>query len=188
MSPARAKPGPDDRGGIRLKILRRIWEVIEKVIGIYLPCVTFLIMFVSFCIQIICRYLFNYQFEWTYEFTVIGFMWTAVFGACYSSKIRDHVSFNLIYDRLGGKGQALMSLAGNLIIIVAFFLLIPYAVEYISFMDIKTTPVLKLSFGVAYAPFLIFLLFSIIYIIRDIVLAIRTLFGLYRLPKKEDAA
>ena len=179
MSPARAKPGPADRGGIRLKILRRIWEVIEKVIGIYLPCVTFLIMFVSFCIQIICRYLFNYQFEWTYEFTVIGFMWTAVFGACYSSKIRDHVSFNLIYDRLGSKGQALMSLAGNLI---------PYAVEYISFMDIKTTPVLKLSFGVAYAPFLIFLLFSIIYIIRDIVLAIRTLFGLYRLPKKEDAA
>ena len=31
MSPARAKPGPADRGGIRLKILRRIWEVIEKV-------------------------------------------------------------------------------------------------------------------------------------------------------------
>ncbi|MEA5033345.1 MAG: TRAP transporter small permease [Sphaerochaeta sp.] len=153
-------------------------HIMETAIGIYVPVTAFLFMFIAFCLQIFSRYFLNHQFEWTYEYTVIGFIWTVAFGACAASKRREHVSFSLIYDRFGQRGQAIMKLVGNTIILIAFCIMIYPAFDFIRFMGIKTTPVLKIPISYVYAPFLAFLTFSILYLIKDCLIAIQTLLSL----------
>ncbi|MBI9093992.1 MAG: TRAP transporter small permease [Sphaerochaeta sp.] len=150
-------------------------RIMEKTISIYLPVITFLFMFISFCLQIFSRYFLNHQFEWTYEYTVIGFIWTVAFGACAASKNREHVSFSLVYDHLSQRGQAIMKLVGNTIIIIAFGIMFYPALDFIMFMGIKTTPVLKVPISYVYAPFIVFIIFSILYMVKDCLVAIQTL-------------
>lgn len=152
-----------------LSKLKKAWRVFETVFGVILPSIAFVVMFVSFCLQIYSRYILGKQFMWTFEATVVAFLWTVAFGAIYAGRNREHVSFSLLYDMFGPKGRAILNLIGSAMIAVAFFLLIPAAYEYIEFITIKKTAVLRLSFSTLYAPFLAFIIFSTIYLLRDIV-------------------
>ena len=155
--------------------LRVFWERFEKLVSILIPGAAFTIMFVAFCLQIFSRYILKSQFEFTYDYTVICFLWTTCLGAIYASKHREHVSFALLYDHFGPKGRAVINLVGNLIIATALFLLLKPTAEYLDFISIKKTAVLKVSFEVLYAPFLVFLFFALIYLIRDSVVDLITL-------------
>ena len=152
-----------------LRTLKKVWDVIEYLVAIICPGIAFTVMFVSFCLQIFSRYVLGAQFSWTFEATVIGFLWTVAFGAIWAGRNHEHVSFSLIYDLFGPKGQAILNLIGSLLIIAAFVFVIPAAYEYLEFMTIKKTAVLRVSFSTLYAPFLVFIVFSAIYLIRDCV-------------------
>ena len=152
-----------------LRTLKKVWDVIEYLVAIILPSVAFTVMFVSFCLQIFSRYVLGQQFSWTFEATVVGFLWTVAFGAIWAGRNHEHVSFSLIYDLFGPKGQAILNMIGSTMIAVAFIILVPAAYEYLEFITIKKTAVLRLSFTMLYAPFLAFIIFSTIYLIRDFV-------------------
>lgn len=152
-----------------LRTLKKVWDVIEYLVAIILPSVAFTVMFVSFCLQIFSRYVLGAQFSWTFEATVVGFLWTVAFGAIWAGRNHEHVSFSLIYDLFGPKGQAILNMIGSIMIMVAFIFVIPAAYEYLEFITIKKTAVLRLSFTMLYAPFLVFIVFSAIYLIRDCV-------------------
>ena len=148
---------------------KKVWGVVEYLIAIILPGVSFAVMFVSFCLQIFSRYVLGEQFSWTFEATVVGFLWTVAFGAIWAGRNHEHVSFSLIYDLFGPKGQAILNMIGSLLIVIAFVFMVPAAYEYLEFITIKKTAVLRLSFAMLYAPFLVFIVFSAIYLIRDFV-------------------
>jgi len=150
-----------------LNKLKRIWDGFEYLTAIIFPGIAFTVMFVSFCLQIFSRYILGDQFQWTFEATVVGFLWTVTFGGIWASRQHEHVSFSLLYDAFGPKGKAVINLIGNILIVIAFAFLIPAAYEYVAFITIKKTAVLKLSFAALYAPFLAFIIFSTIYMIRD---------------------
>ena len=152
-----------------LRTLKKVWSGIEYVVAIICPSVAFAVMFVSFCLQIFSRYVLGAQFSWTFEATVIGFLWTVAFGAIWAGRNHEHVSFSLIYDLFGPKGQAILNMIGSLMIAAAFVILMPAAYEYLEFITIKKTAVLRVSFTALYAPFLVFIVFSTIYLIRDFV-------------------
>ena len=152
-----------------LRTLKKVWDVIEYLVAIICPGIAFTVMFVSFCLQIFSRYVLGAQFSWTFEATVIGFLWTVAFGAIWAGRNHEHVSFSLIYDLFGPKGQAILNMIGSLMIAAAFVILMPAAYEYLEFITIKKTAVLRVSFTALYAPFLVFLIFSTIYLIRDFV-------------------
>ena len=99
------------------KILLRARDVVE----IYLPVAAFLIMFVTFILQVFFRYVIRQPLTWTQEIIVIGFIWTVIFGACYTMRSGSHVKFTLIYDRLTPKKAAVTRLLGNVIIIITCF-------------------------------------------------------------------
>lgn len=151
------------------KVLKRLWRYLEYFCGIVLPGIVFSIMFVAFCLQIFSRYVLNNQFDWTYEYTVAGFLWSVAFGAIWAGKKHEHVSFSLLYDRFSPKGRAIINLIGNLLIFSAFVLMLPATYEYIDFIGIKKTAVLRIPFSWLYAPFLFFIVFSAIYLVRDCV-------------------
>ncbi len=158
-----------------ISILKRIWRFLVDAFEIYLSALSFLIMFLAFILQIFTRYVMGYQVEWTYEATVIGFMWVVAFGASYASRLREHVSFSMLYDRLSVRSRALVEILTNLFLLTAFVIMFRPVIDFIDFMKIKKTAVMKVPLSVLYAPFVFFLLSSTVYIIRDTLSAVKVL-------------
>ncbi len=148
-----------------LNILNKIRDFIE----VYIPIIAFSIMFLTFILQIVMRYVFRSPLTGAYEITVIGFAWTVIFGACYAMKHRTHVTFTLIYDSLNKKNAAITRLLGNIILLVAFIMLIVPSYDYIKFMNFQSTSVYKIKLSWVFAPFVYFLISIILYTIEDII-------------------
>ena len=132
-------------------------------------------MFFAFILQIFTRYVLGYQIGWTYEATVVGFMWVVAFGGSYASRLREHVSFSMVYDKMSERGRAMTEVITNIFIIAAFIIMFVPVLSFVDFMKIKKTAVLKIPISALYAPFIYFIVSSVIYIIRDIIKAFRIL-------------
>jgi len=135
------------------KILTWILDLFE----IYIPVITFSVMFTVFLLQVCFRYLFNSPLTWPYEITLIAFIWTTLLGACYARRMNAHVSFGLVYDSLTAKKKTMIRLVGNGIILIAFGIALYPSYDYIAFMEFQKTTVVRIPFNLVYSPFLVFL-------------------------------
>lgn len=167
-----------------VKLLKKVWKLIVDFFEIYLSAACFVVMFFAFVLQIFTRYILGYQVEWTYEATVIGFMWVVAFGGSYASRLREHVSFSMVYDKMSPKWQYITEIATNIFIIVFFAIMFSPVVDFVNFMAIKKTAVLKVPMSVLYAPFIYFTVSSVFYIIRDTIKSFKGLIGLKRQREK----
>ena len=156
-----------------MNIFRKLLRLFVDTFEIYLSAASFLVMFLAFVLQIFTRYVLGYQVEWTYEATVIGFMWVVAFGASYASRLREHVSFSMLYDKMNVRTRALTEILTNIFIIVSFFIMFLPVLDFVDFMKIKKTAVMKVPLSVLYAPFIYFMVSSTIYILRDTISAVR---------------
>ena len=86
--------------------LKKIGGFIRDCVELYIPVIAFVVMFCVFVIQIAARYVFNNPVPWAYEVTVMCYVWLVILGACYAERSRSHVTFTLVYDKLGIKGKA----------------------------------------------------------------------------------
>lgn len=141
---------------------------IRDIIEIYIPTIAFIIMFLTFILQIIMRYIFKYPLTWAYEVTVIGFSWTVILGACYAMRTRSHVKFTLIYDMFSGKKAAIIRALGNLILVVGFLLLVVPSYKYVKFMNFQATSVFKIKLSWIFSPFVYFLISIILYTFEEL--------------------
>lgn len=151
------------------KRLMKALQVIVDIIEIYIPSISFIIMFSAFILQIFFRYFLNNPLTWPYEITVFGFMWTALFGALYAKRKGGHVKFTLVYDHLNPLKQLIMRLVGNSLICISFIIGFYPAYDYIMYLEYQKSTVLFIPYHIVYFPFLIFLLGTIIRLIIDIV-------------------
>ncbi|HSN65759.1 MAG TPA: TRAP transporter small permease subunit, partial [Fusibacter sp.] len=150
---------------------------LRDVIEIYVPLMAFAVMFLTFILQIVARYVFKYPLTWAYEITVIGFSWSVIFGACYAMRSRSHVKFTLIYDMLTGKKAAVLRMLGNMIILVAFVALFIPSIEYVKFMDFQSTPVFKIKLSWIFSAFIYFVISMVGYTLSEIVEDVQILLG-----------
>jgi TRAP-type C4-dicarboxylate transport system permease small subunit len=148
---------------------KKIWIIIYNIIELYIPVVTFFVMFITFVIQIFFRYFLNNPLNWAYEFTLLTYMWTVLFAACYARRKNQHICFSMIYDRSSQKTKIKMRLIGNSIIILAFCILFYPAYDYVSFMIIQKTPVLDVPYNLAFTPFLILIISILAHSIYDVI-------------------
>ena len=163
--------------------IKKIWRFLVNLIEIYIPIVSFFAMFLAFILQIFTRYVLGAQVPWTYEVTIIGFMWVVALGGAYASRLNEHVSFTMVYDRMSVSGKALTKIISNSILIIAFAIMFFPVLEFIDFMKIKKTAVMKIPISILYAPFIFFIISSTAYLIRDTITAVKKL---QRHHMKED--
>ncbi len=157
------------------KNITNIWRFLVNLVEIYIPVISFFAMFLAFILQIFTRYVLGAQVPWTYEVTIIGFMWVVALGGAYASRLNEHVSFTLVYDKMSISGKALTEIISNSILIIAFAIMFFPVLEFIDFMKIKKTAVMKIPISVLYAPFIFFIISSTSYLIRDTITAVKTL-------------
>jgi len=157
--------------------MKKILLAIRQVFEVIVPIVTFLIMFLTFILQVFFRYVVNHPLTWSQEVIVVGFVWTVLFGACYTMRKRSHVKFTMIYDKLKPRNAALFRMIGNLIIAATFLFLIIPSYKYSFFVAFQKTGVLRVSYTFIFLPFVYFICAIIGYTIVDILEDVKIISG-----------
>jgi len=163
--------------GSRRKCVKKFLLLARNIFEIYIPAVAFLAMFFSFVVQVFSRYVLNLPLTWTQDIIVIGFVWTVLFGACYTMRAGRHVKFTMLYDLLKPRAAALTRLVGDLIIVVTFAVLVVPSWKYAFFLYFQKTAVLRVNYTYFFIPFVYFLLTVIGYTIAEIIEDVNILRG-----------
>ena len=85
--------------------LKKVGKAIVDFLGVFIPNITFLVIFITFMVTIISRYFFKTPVTWSYEISVLGYMWTMFFGVGKAMEADEHVVFGLVYDAVKPRTQ-----------------------------------------------------------------------------------
>jgi TRAP-type C4-dicarboxylate transport system permease small subunit len=155
------------------------WRIIDKILDVfqlYIPAITFIVLFIVFVVQIISRYIFNTPLTWAYELTQAAFIWTTLLAASYMHRKWKHIEFAMIYDKLSSKGKSVFSFIGNSIIALACALSFFPTLSYICFIHTDKSPLLRIPFSYIMGPILLFLLFVFLQSVFNIFISFKEIF------------
>lgn len=116
----------------------------------------FLLAFGGFIIQVFFRYVMNDPLRWSEEFVMICFIWTVFWAAAFMVPIREHVSFDVVYEVVGPRTRRVFSIIAMLAVIIAFLMLIPPTLDYLDFLQRKKSPVLRIQMHWIYGCYILF--------------------------------
>lgn len=122
-------------------------------IGVLLFCAAF----TGFVLQIFFRYVLNNPLRWTEEATLIAFIWTVFWSAAFMVNIREHVTFDVLYDVVSERSRRIMAVVSMIVLVATFLLLIPATWDYLDFLRRKRSPVMRIPMFWIYGCYLIFL-------------------------------
>lgn len=141
---------------------RKGLRIIAEAIGALL----LLAMFAAFLLQVFARYILNDPIGWTQEFVLIAYIWIVFWCAAFLLREREHIAFDMIYTSLPLRVRRVMALILTILIGVASASALPATLDYIAFMKIEKSPILRIRFDVLYS---IFGLFMIAVVVASIV-------------------
>jgi len=145
---------------MQMKLPGRILLTTLDVLEIYIPTLSFALMFVVFIIEIAWRYLVV-PLTWTMEFSLMAFLWTTLLGACWALRDDSHVVFSLLYDAVGPKAQRRIRIAGNGLLFVAFCIALYPSWKFVAFMGFKKADVMQVSMSIVFSPYIVFSVLTI---------------------------
>lgn len=157
--------------------MKKVLLFIRDLFELYLPVASFIIMFLTFITQVFFRYVIRHPLTWSMEITAISFVYTVIFGACYTMRRRSHVKFTMIYDRLKPKAAAAFRMLGNIIIVGTFLSLIYASYKYALFIGFQKTPIFRIKLTWVFLPFTYFLFSVAGYTVTEIIEDIRVISG-----------
>mgnify|MGYP000559514129 CR=1 FL=1 len=115
----------------------------------------FLTLFVVFIVQVTARFGFNKPLPWTDEAAVVLYVWVILWAAATVVPEREHVVFDLLWNRAGRRTRQAMRIAGNLMVGGLAAVAIPGTWDYVHFMQRESTPVLGIPFMWVFMPFVV---------------------------------
>ena len=141
-------------------VWKKLGQLFLDITEIYIPAITFSLLFIAFLIQVFYRY-FLVPLTWPLEFTLMMFIWTTLFGACYAMRDDSHVRFTLVYDSASPKVQYWMRVSGNILLLTAFIIAFIPTWNWVEFMSFKKSNVLKVPMNIVFFPYIIFMVIMI---------------------------
>jgi TRAP-type C4-dicarboxylate transport system permease small subunit len=138
-----------------------LWSSLRRgaeLIGVLL----FSAMFGMFILQIFTRYVIGRPFGWTSEACVIFYVWIVFWTSAFLVRERDHVAFTIFYEMAPAGGRRILALIGATAIFLAFMAGLPGAVDWVTFMKIEATPVMRIRFDLIYSVWVMFMVVVVI--------------------------
>lgn len=166
-----------------MKNVKKIGSFLQNCVELYIPAISFAVLFVLFCFQIIVRYIISkftsLVVPWTVEIEQMCFLWVAMLGACYVQRGRGHVVFTLVYDALKVKGKAVMSLVSSLLVSFACAVTLLPSLKYVWGLMARqqVTSLLKIPKTVVFFPYVIFTVLILAYGLVEVFEAVMVLKG-----------
>lgn len=114
------------------------------------------VMFFTFLLQIVFRYVLGWPTGWTNELSAILWIWIVLWGAAFVLTEQEEMRFDLIYASVRPRVRGMMFLvcAASLIFLYAYSF--PAVVDYVTFMKVQKTAYLKLPFDWVFSIYLVF--------------------------------
>ncbi len=134
----------------------------------------FALLFLVFVIQIAARFIFNQPLAWTDEAATMLYLWAVLWGAAVVCRDKEHVAFDLLYQKAMAPTRRSMALAAAVLVGGLAAWALPGSLDYIWFMRRESTAVMGLPFHWVFLPFGLLL----------IALVLRYVWRVYRLLGK----
>lgn len=114
-------------------------------------------MFVTFLLQVFFRYVLNRPLGWTDELSLVLYPWAVFWAGAFIVGLREHVTFDLVYQGVAPPVRRLLAAIGALILVGLFVAALPATVDFVLFMARERTPVLGWRYDLVFACFPTFL-------------------------------
>jgi len=148
--------------------MRKVVKVVLDIIDLYIPTLTFIIMFVAFIIQVVFRYVPVLRpLPWAYDVTAFGFVWTTLLAACHVRRIDKHITFDMFYNARSEKTKSIFRIITNGV--VGFTCAVSFlpTLSYLAFIHYDKSPVLRIPMSLGYGPILVFIILIGCYSLYD---------------------
>ncbi len=132
------------------------------------------VMFASFILQIVFRYLLNLPIGWSSEVTVICWLWVVLWGAAFVVREREEIRFDIIYGSVNPRVRRGMAVLTALAVIVLYGGSLPAVWSYVTFMKVERTAYLGIRYDLLYS---IYVVFAVAVLVRYVWILIASLRG-----------
>lgn len=153
------------------KIVVKILDFIEVI----MPVMALVVIFFSFIVNVVSRYLLNAPVNACYELCLAGLVWCLLLSSPYAARKHTNIQFTLIFDMMGAKGQLALRMVGNAFLIFCFGVMLYPCTDWVMFMARRYTAVLRVPMNVIYAPFIVFNVLTLLHLLYDFLVDVKRL-------------
>jgi len=114
------------------------------------------VMFVSFLITILFRYVLNWQSGRSSELSAVMWVWLVLWGAAFVLREREEIRFDIIYGSVRPAVRRVFTLITAAGVVGLFVLSLPAVWDYVTFMKVQSTSYLRIRYDWLYAIYIIF--------------------------------
>ncbi len=138
-------------------------------------------LFALFIFGIMMRHVFGQPQTWVDEAVTLLATWLIFWAGAFVLKWSDYISFDVVFRLVPESGKRLMMIVGCLAFIAVICASIYAIIDYIMFMKIMTTDMMRLRLDYVYSIFAVFLIGITL---RLVILTARLIFGDWRAALK----
>lgn len=120
------------------------------------------LMFIAFLVHIGFRYLFNLPTGWTFELTVLCWLWMVLWGSAFVLREDEEIRLDLVPALFGARARRVAAALAASAVIVLYGLSLPASYSYVAFMRVERSAYLGIRLDYLYSIYLIFLLALIV--------------------------
>lgn len=121
-------------------------------VAVLLLSATFLI----FILQIVSRYLFRAPLGWTLEACLLCWVWLVFWSGAFTLGDRDHVRFTILVDHCRPGTRRVFAVLASLCIVALLGISLWPTIDFVQFMAIESTSLLKIRFDVFFSIYIVF--------------------------------
>ena len=118
-------------------------------------------MFLTFVLQIFSRYIMNQPIGWTLEVCLTLWLWLVFWGCAFVVRHDEHVAFDVVYKSVRPGTRRVFALLGAAAIVVGLGISFLPTVDFIDFLKIKKSAILKIPMRTVFSIYAIFLVSAI---------------------------
>ena len=102
------------------------------------------VMFLTFVLQIVSRYVFRAPLGWTVELSLTLWLWLVFWTSAFCLRDKDHVRFDVVYQAVSPRMRKLFALTSAVALVVGIGAALPATLDYITFYKIKKSATLQI--------------------------------------------
>jgi TRAP-type C4-dicarboxylate transport system permease small subunit len=160
---------------LTMKRMTRALAFLLNVIEVYIPVAAFASLFIAFCLQVFFRYVLRDPLRWTFEFSLVSFIWAVMLGACYCLRDNEHIVFTLVHEKMSPGARRAADIFANLFVSVLFGIALVPVLQYIISLSDDFSPVLRIPFSIAFGPFAVMVVDTIIRLVWRTIRELRSI-------------
>ena len=131
-----------------LKKLHYIEDKLDRLASV-IAILTFAVMSVLVCMQVISRFFFSHSFQWAEEMGRYLFIWSTMLASACAVHSHLNIGVDILVNNIKGKAQFIVKLMAQVFMILAVYILTVYGAEQT--MDVYSAGQTATSFPVSAA-------------------------------------